>query len=229
MRCLLCTLAFVLLIGCRSQTTAMTNPFLAPNRVPPPATRTLLPGTAQPYYPGDPVPNMPIIGRPPIGATTPTYAPPATGVVPPGGWNSSQYNVPGNVLPTNVPPMGNLGSVAVPADQYNLRFAQTAPLIQPPVVPIQQAIIQPRIPLPPIPQPRVSPYPNQLVTYQQAPMPQQSFVQQSVPVGPQRQVRIRAISSNNLPTNNLPTNNGQAIGSVRSGDGFRPQGSGRIQ
>jgi hypothetical protein len=44
--------------GCQSQPTAMNSPFLAPDRVPPPATRTLLPGTAQPYYPGDPLPAM---------------------------------------------------------------------------------------------------------------------------------------------------------------------------
>ncbi len=44
--------------GCRNQQLALTNPFLAPDRVPPPATRTLLPGAAQPYYPGDPLPTL---------------------------------------------------------------------------------------------------------------------------------------------------------------------------
>jgi hypothetical protein len=46
------------LSGCRGQQTAMTNPFLSPDRVPPPATRTVAPGTAQPYYPGEPLPSM---------------------------------------------------------------------------------------------------------------------------------------------------------------------------
>jgi hypothetical protein len=44
-------------VGCKNQQTAIAaNPFLGPNRVPPPATRTLLPGQAQPYYQGDPLP-----------------------------------------------------------------------------------------------------------------------------------------------------------------------------
>lgn len=43
--------------GC-AQSGGSTNPFLAPTRVPPPATRTIAPGTAQPYYPGDPLPVM---------------------------------------------------------------------------------------------------------------------------------------------------------------------------
>lgn len=38
--------------GCRQQGTPLANPFLAPDRVPPPATRTPAPGTAVPYYGG---------------------------------------------------------------------------------------------------------------------------------------------------------------------------------
>jgi hypothetical protein len=45
-------------IGCRTPSGGVANPFLAPDRVPPPATRALLPGQAQPYYPGDPLPVM---------------------------------------------------------------------------------------------------------------------------------------------------------------------------
>ncbi|MBN1853422.1 MAG: hypothetical protein JW829_11885 [Pirellulales bacterium] len=37
-------------LGCRNRATPLSNPFLAPDRVPPPATRTLVPGTAVPYY-----------------------------------------------------------------------------------------------------------------------------------------------------------------------------------
>jgi hypothetical protein len=44
--------------GCQTHPTAVTNPFAAPDRVPPPATRTLLPGQAVPYYQGDPLPAM---------------------------------------------------------------------------------------------------------------------------------------------------------------------------
>ena len=49
---------FACAYGCRNQTSGLPNPFLAPGRVPPPATRALLPGQAQPYYPGDPLPVM---------------------------------------------------------------------------------------------------------------------------------------------------------------------------
>jgi hypothetical protein len=55
--------------GCRSQQTPLANPFMSPDRVPPPTTRTLAPGTAQPYYPGDPLPVMQSAVTPP-GATT---------------------------------------------------------------------------------------------------------------------------------------------------------------
>ena len=48
----------VIVVGCRSHPGGVANPFLAPDRVPPPATRALLPGQAQPYYPGDPLPVM---------------------------------------------------------------------------------------------------------------------------------------------------------------------------
>ena len=79
MRCVLCILVVCLLSGCRSQTVPLTNPFTGPNRVPPPATRTLQPGTAQPYYPGDPVPNSPAIGVPaPVTPPGTTYGPPSS-------------------------------------------------------------------------------------------------------------------------------------------------------
>jgi hypothetical protein len=45
-------------IGCKTPTGGVANPFLAPDRVPPPATRAIMPGQAQPYYPGDPLPVM---------------------------------------------------------------------------------------------------------------------------------------------------------------------------
>ncbi len=138
MRCLLCTLAFVLFVGCRTSATGVANPFLAPDRVPPPATRTQLPGTAQPYYPGDPVPNISIGGAPPY-QPAPTFAPqPVTpqpaGVVPPGGWNTPPQTYPRgatNVLPGNVLPASAM--VPVPIQQ---------PIVQQPIV--QSPIAQPR-------------------------------------------------------------------------------------
>ncbi len=141
MRYVLYGLIVCLLPGCRNQALPITNPFAAPNRVPPPATRTLLPGTAQPYYPGDPVPNSPAIGIP-----TPTYAPPASpqvpagsSTVPPGGWNTYPSSPPISSTPTNrslfgIQPVSNnvaLGprtdqSIQVPTDSQQLRFAQSA-------------------------------------------------------------------------------------------------------
>ncbi|NOZ38674.1 MAG: hypothetical protein GXP24_00430 [Planctomycetes bacterium] len=204
----------------------MTNPFLAPNRVPPPATRTLLPGTAQPYYPGDPVPNSPVIGAPPVGfapgatqqpgyqptaPTTPTYAPQPAGVVPPGGWNTAPQQIPQgsssrNVLPTNIQPASATMPVMVQPDQQNLRFTQ-------------QATLPPDPSILPTPQQGVSPYLNQQAGFQ-APLPPQPLIQQSVPNGEPRQVRIRAISSENLRSN------GNRAGSR---DGFRPQGSSQVR
>jgi hypothetical protein len=93
--------------GCRNQSGTYTNPFLTPDKVPPPQTRVLAPGTAQPYYQGDPMPGAPVIGgpagAPPAAAPgTPVYQPvpgaavgPATplpgaaplpGATPPSGW-----------------------------------------------------------------------------------------------------------------------------------------------
>src|SRR4051794_7702096 len=45
--------------GCRSSSTGIAgSPFMSPDRVPPPNTRALQPGQAQPYYQGDPLPAM---------------------------------------------------------------------------------------------------------------------------------------------------------------------------
>ncbi|MBX3434008.1 MAG: hypothetical protein KF847_11860 [Pirellulales bacterium] len=101
----------LVLAGCKNQSgTTISNPFLTPDRVPPPSTRVLAPGTAQPYYPGDPMPGAaayqppvtqgysPATGFPPAGGYAPpaqTYgapaygAPAAGGATPPGGWGTS--------------------------------------------------------------------------------------------------------------------------------------------
>src|SRR3954470_24664414 len=45
--------------GCRSSSSGIAgSPFMSPDRVPPPNTRALLPGQAQPYYQGDPLPPL---------------------------------------------------------------------------------------------------------------------------------------------------------------------------
>jgi len=84
-----------MLAGCHNQTSSFTNPFMPPDRVPPPPTRPLTPGTAQPYYPGGPVqpapPTAPLTGTHPVAGqpTVPpgTFAtPPATSRQAPSAW-----------------------------------------------------------------------------------------------------------------------------------------------
>ena len=55
MRPLVCALSLWMLAGCHNQSASFNNPFIAPDRVPPPSTQVLAPGTAQPYYPAGPV------------------------------------------------------------------------------------------------------------------------------------------------------------------------------
>lgn len=118
-------------LGCRSQSTPLTNPFLAPDRVPPPATGTLAPGTAQPYYaPGDVMPGtapgVTVPTYPPAGGVTPppTTAPLQTApVTPPGGWGQPPVSNPYGVQPTSgYSPVTDHGPIRVAPDNYNLRF-----------------------------------------------------------------------------------------------------------
>ncbi|MCA9236476.1 MAG: hypothetical protein KDA44_13465 [Planctomycetales bacterium] len=134
--------ALLSLVGCKNQATTVTNPFLTPDRVPPPQTRVLAPGTAQPYYQGEPLPGAANFQAPGVGApAAPGYAPPGSATTPPGGWNTPpQYQQPAapqyqqqpagaaptynynyNVTPTS----GTLGAdtIGVPADSQQARFA----------------------------------------------------------------------------------------------------------
>jgi hypothetical protein len=126
--------------GCKNQQTAgIANPFLAPNRVPPPSTRALLPGQAQPYYQGDPLP----VTR--NGATQPnvvsqtsaeTEMPSAEENL---AWTSPRATAPmSNAIPTrmnnpvNSPPnpsaiASNERAVTIPDDGDSLRFALPQP------------------------------------------------------------------------------------------------------
>ncbi len=232
MRSACCTLAILLFVGCRSQSAPISNPFLSPDRVPPPATRALLPGTAQPYYPGDPAPNLPAGGAvtPNAGQGT-TYAPsPITPTGPPGGWNanpqsypaqqapntSSPYNVnPTNFetpLPTGTP--ANEPAVRVQTDNESLRFVETP---QQQYAPDSFSVAPVPTTSQVVPSQYQSELPSQglasqegfspLVTPTSGVKPSQ-FVQQPVPET-MRAVRIRPVNSE------------------ISRDGFRPQGSRR--
>jgi hypothetical protein len=146
-------IALAVAAGCRNQSTgAFTNPFLTPDRVPPPPTRVLAPGTALPYYPGDPAPSAappmgvpatttypPNTAYPPATTTTPTNAYPA--VAPTGAYPTTGGYPPNSGFPAGPPlttppggwPPQSLTSpagleaggetVSVPADNQRLRFA----------------------------------------------------------------------------------------------------------
>jgi hypothetical protein len=130
-------------LGCRNSNAPLTNPFLTPDRVPPPSTRTLTPGTAQPYYPGDPLPGaapagLPVGGypaSPPVGGFVPSTVPPATAypgagaypsgpvtptapVTPPGGWGTygprADNSSGANLIAGD--------AVTIPSDQQQTRF-----------------------------------------------------------------------------------------------------------
>ncbi|MEQ8835856.1 MAG: hypothetical protein RID07_03535, partial [Lacipirellulaceae bacterium] len=163
MRCTRCAhgivaglLVTLCLVGCQNQQAALTNPFLSPDRVPPPSTRVLTPGTAQPYYAGDPVPGVPGASQPPAFTPTPNYngGAPAYGTpgsTPPGGWNTAPQQTPYTPAPgygvrptSDEIPLGpadqltqqqyggqaiasGIDTIRVPEDQSRLRFEQVQP------------------------------------------------------------------------------------------------------
>jgi hypothetical protein len=144
MRWISLTMVICAALGCRSQSTPLTNPFLAPDRVPPPATGTLAPGTAQPYYaPGTPPGTAPFNTAPPATfspASTPvtphpTYtAPPSSAplqtapVTPPGGWGQTPAANPYGVQPTSgLMPAADNSPVRIAPDNFNVRFDGATP------------------------------------------------------------------------------------------------------
>ena len=200
-------LGFVcLLAGCRSQALPVTNPFVAPAMVPPPATRTPAPGTAAPYYPGDPLP-----GSTPGAAPAP-ITPPASNA--PGGWNTypptgqvPSFNSGVQQASANI----NLGpseTVQIPNDNEALRFSQLQPS---PTTP--QGFSAPTTP--------TNPPTTNVMPPQQDVAPVQFIQQQTpAPLEEQRSVVIREVTSQQAEQ--------RASGGPSAGrDGFRPQGSSR--
>lgn len=117
--------------GCSNQQMSASNPFMAPDRVPPPATRTLAPGTAAPYYPGDPVPaaQNAVPGQPTLAqaaASPPANVPTA---------QSPIFGSPAVAPATQAAALGapqplafsNERTVAIPSDNADLRFAVPSP------------------------------------------------------------------------------------------------------
>ncbi len=104
--------------GCsHNQTAGITNPFMAPDRVAPPSTRVIAPGTAQPYYPGDPLPVMQSAAPGAAAPTVTAAAPVATPIAPP----ATPAAEPKQIVFSNEP------SVAIPSDESPLRFELPAP------------------------------------------------------------------------------------------------------
>jgi hypothetical protein len=105
-------------IGCKTPSGGLANPFLAPDRVPPPATRALMPGQAQPYYPGDPLPVM-------QSSTAPQEQPAQLGGL---AWSSPTASP----VSASEPRIAQLATtpnekVAIPTDDGDLRFAGSQP------------------------------------------------------------------------------------------------------
>src|SRR5438105_15917419 len=103
------TIALLLMLGgCRSSSSGIAgSPFLAPDRVPPPSTRTLLPGQAQPYYPNDPLPPMQSATSPPTSsvAANPAEADARTSTGRTLAWNTPGASAPPTgPAPANRPP-----------------------------------------------------------------------------------------------------------------------------
>jgi hypothetical protein len=136
----------ILATGCRSTSSGVNNPFLAPDRVAPPSTRVLAPGQAQPYYQGDPLPVMQsATQRPnPLLTSDSTATRTATGKTL--AWNSpgptpQPANAAAQPAPiASWPPLAQSPSpilsapenaVSVPADTASLRFPMQQPAMQP--------------------------------------------------------------------------------------------------
>jgi hypothetical protein len=145
--------------GCRNPSGGVANPFVTNDRVPPPATRAIAPGQAQPYYPGDPLPVMQSKTAPPPGGTTATIAeaPSMPSADTNLAWNSPGRSAPppgvpeaAAIAPNAQPQPRSIASaeptVAIPADGDALRFALPAPAEPKPFTPIAPAPI-------PVPQP----------------------------------------------------------------------------
>src|SRR4029079_9344727 len=130
-----CATIALALSGCRSSSSGIAgNPFMSPDRVPPPNTRVLLPGQAQPYYQGDPLPAMQSAANGPAtsiatlpndvdsrsaSGRTPAWAQPGATTPP----NQVSLAAPASKLPQaqSVATAGE-ASVAVPNDGDPLRF-----------------------------------------------------------------------------------------------------------
>ena len=158
-----CAMIALALGGCRSSSSGMAgSPFMSPDRVPPPNTRALAPGQAQPYYQGDPLPPLQSAANSPATAIA---ALPNDAEARSASGRTLAWAQPGAAAPSPVPTSlapaapapqppsqpvatANEASVAVPNDGDPLRFPLPAPK-----APEASAPIASVIPAPPQSQP----------------------------------------------------------------------------
>ena len=125
---LVATAAITLMMaGCANQQ-GISNPFTTADRVPPPTTRALAPGSGQPYYQGDPLPPMPPTGQQLRSAPVTFAAAPQPATVEPPTPSQGVVQV-----------AHNEPAVAIPTDSSDLRLAYV-----PPAPPTPAPVAQPR-------------------------------------------------------------------------------------
>ncbi|WP_442481349.1 hypothetical protein [Aeoliella sp. SH292] len=126
--------------GCRSsQQTAMTNPFMSADRVPPPQSRIPAVGTAVPQYSTDALPPLPTMQpmqpMQPLGAL-----PPSSDITPiPSDGSFARASEPSS---SRIAMAGDEGGIRIPTDESATRFAAAPPAI-PASTPVTIPIAQP--------------------------------------------------------------------------------------
>jgi hypothetical protein len=126
--------------GCRSsQQTAMTNPFMSADRVPPPQSRIPAVGTAVPQYSTDALPPLPTMQpmqpMQPLGAL-----PPSSDITPiPSDGSFARASEPSS---SRIAMAGDEGGIQIPTDEASTRFA-SAPAPMPASLPATIPVAQP--------------------------------------------------------------------------------------
>jgi len=234
--------ALVVLIGvggCRNQSGGVVNPFLAPDRVPPPATRAILPGQAQPYYPGDPLPVMQSNAAPLVDG---------------GGlaWNAPNDGSLATPKPAETPSAAysKEAMVAIPTDNDSLRFGLPSAVEPAPIAPTEpspmqlaanapaQGVLQASYSEPTLQstEPAPNPWRQPQIAPQEVPPPPpvvQLFVPQPAPqfaaTPNNMDVRLRAVASPPPEPGEIPAPrirfSGDVVPQTASHDGFRPRSS----
>jgi hypothetical protein len=185
--------------GCRSSSNGIAgSPFMSPDRVPPPNTRAILPGQAQPYYQGDPLPAMQSAANAPTttiaalpsevetrtaSGRTLAWTQPGATAAPPNPTSPApaapvlQLQPQAQPQPQQMATM-NENSVAVPNDADPLRFPLPAPEVAPPIA---SAVPIPT-PVKPVQPAGIKSAPSVLQASYNAPIPSALPLQASAPI-----------------------------------------------